>query len=93
MLILGGVISRPGFDSGIVRFLLSAGLAVFCLVAAGGVLLEGKLLKYPDESAKWWILAIESAATVSIIVALAALLARVFPRAKSDDSEVLERRT
>ena len=55
------------------RIVLSAGFAVFLAVAVGTMLLEGHLLQYPRAQAGGLILIIESAATVSIGLTLAAL--------------------
>lgn len=55
------------------RMLLALGIAVFLAVAVGVMLLEGQLLQYPPGQAGTLILIIESAATVSIGLTLAAL--------------------
>ncbi|MEZ5536265.1 MAG: Na(+)/H(+) antiporter subunit B [Thiolinea sp.] len=48
------------------RLGLALGTAVFLLVALGVILAGNTLLQYPPDQAKWWILLIETAATLSI---------------------------
>ena len=50
-----------------------AGLAVFLLAALGSAALTGGFLNYPDDSAKTWIVVIESALTLSIAAILVLL--------------------
>jgi hypothetical protein len=50
-----------------------AGLAVFIIAALGTEALTGTLLLYPDGAEKIWIIAIESALTLSIAAMLCML--------------------
>jgi hypothetical protein len=50
-----------------------SGLAVFALAALGTEALTGKLLLYPNGTAKIWILVIEAALTLSIAATLCLL--------------------
>lgn len=51
---------------GLLRLGLALGTAVFLLVGLGVMLTGNALLEYPQAQAKWWILLIETAATLSI---------------------------
>jgi multisubunit Na+/H+ antiporter MnhB subunit len=53
------------------------GLAVFSLAALGAEVLTGTLLLYPDGTAKFWILGIEAALTLSIAAMLCLLFCGV----------------
>ena len=55
------------------RVALAVGLATFLCAAVAVGVIEGRLLEYPPAAAKHWILAIESAAVVSIALTLVAL--------------------
>ncbi len=55
----------PHNDTGL-RLGLALGTTVFLLVGLGMMLNGQHLLEFPEEQAKWWILLIETAATVSI---------------------------
>ena len=57
------------------RILLSLGLFVFIGVGLGVMAFHNALLQYPPGQAKWLILVIEAACTVSIAAVLAALFA------------------
>jgi multisubunit Na+/H+ antiporter MnhB subunit len=76
--------SRQGI--GAVRLSLVMGTSVFVAVAAGVMLLEGNLLQYPEASAKHWILAIESAAMLSIGLTLGAMYLAGRPSGRTDDA-------
>ena len=56
------------------RLALVFGLAVFILVGAGTVVTAGSLLEYRNDASKWLLLAIETAATISIACTLTVLL-------------------
>ena len=66
------------------RILLSLGLFVFIGVGLGVMAFHNALLQYPPGQAKWLILVIEAACTVSIGAVLVALFAR--GRIKSSDN-------
>lgn len=55
----------PRNETGL-RVGLVAGTAIFLLVGIGVMLAGNSLLEYPPAQAKWWILVIETAATLSI---------------------------
>ncbi|MFT5188206.1 MAG: multisubunit Na+/H+ antiporter MnhB subunit [Verrucomicrobiales bacterium] len=56
------------------RIALVFGLVVFILVGAGTALIYDSMLEYRNDVSKWLILAIESAATISIACSLTVLL-------------------
>jgi multisubunit Na+/H+ antiporter MnhB subunit len=92
LLAAGGVLlhlARPfSFDTGWpVRLALTAGFAVFLIVALLLVLVGGGFLAYPPKHAGTWILAIEAAAMLSIALILVALFvgsARHTDRGRAD---------
>ena len=61
------------------RIVLVAGPSVFIIISALTILLEGQLLKYPPAQAGMFIVILESVATLSIGVTLAALFLGVRP--------------
>lgn len=67
------------------RRLAVAGIAVFALVGLGTMLTGTGFLTYPPGWSKWLILLIETAATVSIGVTLAAAYAGGKPRTRASD--------
>jgi len=71
--LLGGLGKRLARHERALRAGLAAGLLVFAGVAGGTLGVTGELVGYPEASAKWWILLIESAALVSIGLTLASL--------------------
>jgi multisubunit Na+/H+ antiporter MnhB subunit len=73
LLLLSGHGALPARMALPLRALLLAGPGMFLLMAAGMVLLEGKLLFYPPEHAGRLILLLETVATVSIGATLATL--------------------
>lgn len=74
VLLLGCGVAHPDLrHAPVLRITLTVGPLVFTLVSLGLMLPGAALLEYPPGSAKYWILAIEVAATVSIGVTLAAL--------------------
>lgn len=74
-LALGGHVPlAAGLDRAMFRIGL-AGLAVFLVAALGAAALTGGLLQYPVDAAKLWIVAIESALTLSIAATLFLLFA------------------
>ena len=54
---------------------LAVGLTVFIVVAASALVVNGRILQYPESSAGSWILLIEAAALISIGLTLGALFA------------------
>jgi multisubunit Na+/H+ antiporter MnhB subunit len=62
------------------RLGLVLGLSVFLAVAVESILVSGRLLEYPRDAAGGLIMLVESAATVSIGITLAALFAGGRPR-------------
>ncbi len=73
LLTLGGALRGLLFRPGLTRVALVIGLLVFLAVAAGMRGLTGGLLRYPETSAKSWILVIEAAGLLSIGATLGAL--------------------
>ena len=69
------------------RWLLVLGVLVFALVGLGLMLLGAGFLTYPPKLAKWFILTIESAATIAIAVALAAAYVGGRPGASSAEGQ------
>lgn len=67
----GWRLSLPAFWQ---RVLIAGGFAVFLATAVALALLNGTLLEYVTGSAKWWMLAIESALLVSCAAILATLV-------------------
>ena len=74
LLHLTGRRTLTALPTALVRVGLVLGAAVFALAAAAGLVLENALLAYPPALAGAVIVAIESAATISIAIALAALV-------------------
>lgn len=73
MLLLSGWHIPPSLAAIVLKLSLVAGSVTFLAVAVFTLLSEGQLLEYPQEYAGFLILVIETAATVSIGVTLAAL--------------------
>ena len=67
----------------LLRLLALMGVAVFVGVAVALPLFGGAVLEFPKEHAKWFILLIETAATVSIAVVLTMLFEAIFGRERS----------
>jgi multisubunit Na+/H+ antiporter MnhB subunit len=64
-------LALPGWYAGAVkRWAMALGLVVFVGAGAGFMLLGLNFLEYPVKPAKWWILAIEAASTLSIAAIL-----------------------
>lgn len=70
---LGGVTWAQGITPFGERWLLAIGIAVFLAIGVGSFLVGRNLFEFSPSSAKWLILTIEAAATVSIAVVLLAL--------------------
>lgn len=85
LLAAGGVLllatgaAAPGITSRRGRAVLTAGLAVFVVVALGSQLAGGKFLEYPPRGAGLAILLIETVLTVSIALVLVVLFAATSP--------------
>ncbi|WP_185233713.1 MnhB domain-containing protein [Teredinibacter franksiae] len=77
---------RINYTSVIARYLLAAGLAMFVITGSLLAWFEGSLLTYPPGSAHILILLIETIATVSIAIALAALYSSLIEKPLSDMS-------
>ncbi len=73
LLLLAGWRMPAALGAQPMRRVLVLGPAVFLVLAVITLLLEGRLLQFPPAWAGWLILMIETAATVSIAVTLAAL--------------------
>lgn len=73
LLLLGGWHPETKFAGIVLRFTLIAGILVFIVVGAAFILLAKQFLEYPPEFAGALILLIETAATLSIGISLAAL--------------------
>jgi len=82
LLLLAGWRLRPGLARLPLRLALIAGPAAFVAIAALMVFLEGRLLEYPLAQASILILVLETVATVSIGVTLAALFLGIPPEQK-----------
>ena len=67
---LSGVVRRPNLRRSGIGILAVGGLAAFALAGVAAELLTGALLGYPSGDAKAWIIAIESALTLSIAATL-----------------------
>jgi len=89
LVVLGGMAARLLRYHRLLRAGLALGLAVFIAAAGGAMTLTGGLLRYPPGAAGAWILAIESAALLSIALTLGALYlgGRPLVRAESDSGE------
>lgn len=86
LLVLAGVRLTPGErDSVWLRGMLSAGLLVFVIIAAGMTVQGRALLQFPPAHAKYYILAIEATLTASIALTLLTLF--VGGRPSSDPRE------
>ncbi len=82
LLVLSGWRLRAGFTGLALRVVLVAGTGCFVAIAALAFVVEGQLLQYPPAHAGSLILVIETAATLSIGVTLAALFLGGRPAAK-----------
>lgn len=69
------------------RIVLVAGPSMFIIISALTMFLEGQLLKYPPSQAGLLIVILETVATLSIGVTLAALFLGVRPRGNDKDSD------
>lgn len=84
LLLLAGLGRRALKREGRLRFGLALGLAVFAGVSGGVMLMTGGLLEYPRASAGHWILAIETAALISIGLTFGGLFLGGRPVAQED---------
>lgn len=73
LLLLAGIDWTRHLSDGPERWLVVAGLVAFLAVGVGAMAQGRRFLEYHPETAKAWILLIESAATISIATVLAAL--------------------
>lgn len=85
LLILSGWQLRSGSTTFSLRLMLVVGASTFMAMAVLTLMFEGQLLKYPKEHAGILILALETAATLSIGVTLTALF--LGGRPQSENSE------
>lgn len=91
LLLLAGLGGRALRHERRLRFGLMLGLGVFVGAGGGAMLLTGGLLEYPRASAGHWILAIESAALVSIGLTFGGLFLGGRPKAGYDAPPSLEK--
>jgi len=86
LLLLAGWRPRAGLMALPLRLILVAGPAIFVIMAVLTLLIEGQMLEYPPAQAGVLILILETAATVSIGITLAALFLGGEPRQHNPDN-------
>jgi multisubunit Na+/H+ antiporter MnhB subunit len=85
LLLLSGWRPPVGLMALPLRLVLVAGSGVFVTIAVVSMLIEGRLLQYPPAHAGTLILILETAATISIGVTLAALFVGGRPQTKENE--------
>ena len=80
VLLMGRIYLPRGTHASLLRWLAIGGLLVFAGAGVVTLVLTGGLLQYPEGQDKIWIVAIETALTVSIGVVLAALFHGGIPK-------------
>lgn len=77
LLLAGGFMQPPRPRMPLLRGVVAAGLFIFAAVALYTAVTQGSMLRYPAQSAYYWILGIEAALTVSIAMILVDLFVDV----------------
>jgi multisubunit Na+/H+ antiporter MnhB subunit len=85
LLLLSGWRLRSDLTSMPLRLMLVAGPSAFVAMAGLTMIIEGRMLEYPPVQAGTLILFLETAATLSIGVTLAALFFREYPQNDKED--------
>ncbi|MEM1387048.1 MAG: hydrogen gas-evolving membrane-bound hydrogenase subunit E [Pseudomonadota bacterium] len=85
-LVLGRVFAPQVMSRALLMVIAAGGLVVFCLAALAAQGVTGTFMAYPDGQDKTWIIAIESAVTISIAATLVLLFTGLPPKPKQEEA-------